>query len=164
MKMQTRTRLASDDVSDDSALESDVSSLTGGDIGSEDGGGRSPARQPRSAAPRARPQRPRTGPRLTSCRQVIGTSLPREKRSTTTRKDRMLMREWLQTQANRRSIPNMLWYNRERTMIRIPWKHGSRSGWTMEDCQLYRAWAQHTGTYTSVSLVSGLNDTEKHVA
>lgn len=55
------------------------------------------------------------------------------------------MREWLQSQANRRSIPNMEWYNKERTMIRIPWKHGSRSGWTIEDCQLYRAWAQYTG-------------------
>jgi len=61
----------------------------------------------------------------------------------------MLMRDWLQQQADRRSIPNMDWCNRERTMIRIPWKHGSRSGWTIEDCQLYRAWAQYTGRYMS---------------
>jgi len=59
----------------------------------------------------------------------------------------MLMRDWLQQQASRRSIPNMQWFNRERTQIRIPWKHGSRSGWTIDDCQLYRAWAQYTGMY-----------------
>lgn len=62
------------------------------------------------------------------------------------------MREWLQTQADKRSIPNMRWYNREHTMILIPWKHGSRSGWTIEDSQLYRAWAQYTGKCSSNSV------------
>jgi len=148
MTSQTRTRLASDDVSDDSALESDVSSLVDDDTGSErSGDGRSTPR-PRSTVPRrdtARPPRPRAATRTTSFRPV--TSSSREKTSTT-RRDRMLMREWLQTQADKRSIPNMRWYNREHTMILIPWKHGSRSGWTIEDSQLYRAWAQYTGRYT----------------
>lgn len=140
MKTQTRTRFVSDDdVSDDSALESDVSSLTDGDTGSEDG------RSPQPAVPRrdgTRSPRPRAIAKTTSFRAM--TSESRDKRCAT-RKDRMLMRDWLQQQASRRSIPNMQWFNKECTMIRIPWKHGSRSGWTIDDCQLYRAWAKYTG-------------------
>lgn len=127
MTSQTRRRLASGgDVSDDSALESDVSSLAG----SEDG--RSPSRW--CAGARRVVTRPgRTGSRATSSARCAP------------KRDRMLLREWLQTQADRRSVPGMHWYNGERTMIRLPWKHGSRSGWTIDDCELYRAWAQYTG-------------------
>ena len=65
--------------------------------------------------------------------------------STTSRKDRMLMRPWLVSMADRNMIAHLSWYNEERTLIKIPWKHGSRSCWTLEDCQLFREWAKHTG-------------------
>jgi len=140
MTSQTRTRLASYDVSDDSALESDMSSDTSSE--SCEDWRPSPKKSGRDVtwSPRSRP--------AGSYRKmpVKASSLSRDKRCST-RKDRMLMRDWLQTQADRRSIPNMEWCNRQRTMIRVPWKHGSRSGWTIDDCQLYRAWAQYTGTY-----------------
>jgi len=146
MTSQTRTRLASGDVSDDSALESDVSSLVDGDTGfdgAEDGC--SPSRRGSTGARRdvARTARPRANSRMASFRAV--TSSSRNGRCAPKR-DRMLLREWLQTQADRRSIPNMQWCSRERNLMKIPWKHGSRSGWTIDDCQLYRAWAQYTGT------------------
>lgn len=154
MTSQRRKRQASGDISDDSALESDVSSLTDGDTGSEGSEGSDdrccPPTPPPSAGRRqrdsARPPRPRVGAgsRVTSSFRAAAASSARDRR-----RDRMLMRDWLQQQADRRSIPNMDWCNRERTMIRIPWKHGSRSGWTIEDCQLYRAWAQYTGRYMS---------------
>lgn len=133
-----RSTLTSDDVSDDSAVESDISSLTDGDTGSDgfEDGHSSPA-PPRTVADK-RPARTR----VPSSRAVTSSSV--EKRCAT-RRDRMLMRDWLQTQADRASIPGMHWYNEQRTMIQIPWKHGSRSGWTIDDCQLYRAWAQYTG-------------------
>jgi len=67
--------------------------------------------------------------------------------SGTSRKDRMLMRPWLVSMANGNMISHLSWYNEERTQIRIPWKHGSRSCWTPEDCQLFKEWAKHTGKF-----------------
>ena len=133
MTSQTRTRLASGggDVSDDSALESDASSLAGSDDG------RSASSRGRAGTGRRDLARPRPGSRA--------SSPPRR----APKRDRMLLREWLQTQADRRSVPGMHWYDAEHTMIRLPWKHGSRSGWTIGDCQLYRAWALYTGKHRS---------------
>jgi hypothetical protein len=47
--------------------------------------------------------------------------------------------------ANSGTIANVTWHDTSHTQIRIPWKHGSRSGWTLDDCALYREWAKHTG-------------------
>ena len=146
MTSQTRTRRVRDDVSEDSAVESDISSLTDGDTGSESSeDGRSP---PRSQC-RRDSTRPRAGSRTPQSSFSAGTSTTtsREKRCSTKR-DRMLMRDRLQTQADKQSIPNMFWFNKELAMIRIPWKHGSRSGWTIADSRLYRAWAEYTGMHT----------------
>lgn len=68
--------------------------------------------------------------------------------SCSSKKDRLLMRPWLEQQANFCLIPNMRWYDATKTKLRIPWKHGSRAGWTIDDCRLYKAWAEHTGKYT----------------
>ena len=133
--MTSRTGRRSDDVSDDSALESDVSSLTDGDTGFEGSDdGRRPPGPPGSTGTT-------TGPRRGGTRVMTSSSRDRGR-------DRMLMRDWLQKVADQSSVPNMHWCNDERTMIRIPWKHGSRSGWTIDDCWLYRAWAEYTGTHT----------------
>lgn len=32
-------------------------------------------------------------------------------------------------------------------MFRVPWKHGSRHGWSVEDAALFQAWATYTGKY-----------------
>jgi len=74
--------------------------------------------------------------------------------TTVSRKDRLLMRPWLVLMADNRIIANMSWYNEEKTMIKIPWKHASKSGWTMDDCQLYREWAKHTGELLVVTTIS----------
>lgn len=72
--------------------------------------------------------------------------------SAASKKDRLLMRQWLIMMANTTQITNMTWYNEEHTQIRIPWKHGSRSCWTLDDCQLYKAWAKHTGKYSEAQV------------
>lgn len=59
--------------------------------------------------------------------------------------EKLLLRQWLQRQADNGTIPGLAWLDKDKTQIRIPWKHGSRTGWTMEDCNVYRAWAEHTG-------------------
>jgi len=35
---------------------------------------------------------------------------------------------------------------KERT-FRVPWKHGSRHGWSVNDAALFQAWALYTGKY-----------------
>lgn len=60
--------------------------------------------------------------------------------------EKLLLRQWLQKQADDETIPGLSWLDKDKTQIRIPWKHGSRTGWTIEDCHVYRAWAVHTGT------------------
>jgi len=131
-----RTRQASGDVSDDSALESDVSSL----VDSEDGRRSPTPTWRRRGNTRGSPRGSAAAARRDVTRRRGG------RRTAAPRRDRMLLREWLQTQADRGGTA-VDWCNRERTMIRIPWKHGSRSGWTIDDCRLYRAWALYTGTY-----------------
>lgn len=63
----------------------------------------------------------------------------------------MLMRQWLQQQAHGGTIPGLYWYDDRRTQIRIPWKHGSRTGWTVDDCRPYQAWAAYTGKIACVN-------------
>ena len=59
---------------------------------------------------------------------------------------RMLMREWLLKQIRRADVPGLEWMCEEEGLVRIPWRHGSRSGWHEDnDALLYRRWAVHTG-------------------
>jgi len=60
---------------------------------------------------------------------------------------RVLLRQWLVQNVEAECFPGMHWYNSDKTQIRIPWKHGSRTGWTVEDCQVFKAWANHTGRW-----------------
>ena len=58
------------------------------------------------------------------------------------------MREWLQQQADEGHFPGLKWMDEDRTLLRIPWCHGSRSEWN-EDCfALFKAWAEYKGLYT----------------
>jgi len=59
--------------------------------------------------------------------------------------ERVLMRSWLKLKADAAEPNGMRWHNQQRTQIRIPWKHGSRAGWTVNDCRVFKAWAEHTG-------------------
>jgi len=58
----------------------------------------------------------------------------------------MYMRRWLQKKADEGEIPGLEWIDKERkTLLRIPWCHGSRSEWTEDHSVLFRAWAEHKG-------------------
>jgi len=57
----------------------------------------------------------------------------------------VLMREWLERRANKGNLPGLQWYDKSRQLIRISWKHGSKSCWTTSDSQVFISWAQCTG-------------------
>ncbi|XP_072302143.1 uncharacterized protein [Eucyclogobius newberryi] len=58
------------------------------------------------------------------------------------------MRPWLVRQINSNAVSGLSWINKEKSMFSIPWKHGARHGWTMdEDATLFKKWAVHTGKY-----------------
>jgi len=57
----------------------------------------------------------------------------------------MLMRRWLQKMADDGDIPGLEWLDNDKTLLRVPWCHGSRSGWNEDRSSLFRAWAEHKG-------------------
>ena len=58
----------------------------------------------------------------------------------------LLLRRWLRRRADDGDIAGLEWVDRDRrTLLRIPWCHGSRSEWSQEHSALFRAWAQHKG-------------------
>lgn len=57
----------------------------------------------------------------------------------------VLMREWLERKADRGDLPGLQWYDKSRKLVKISWKHGSKSGWTESDSQVFISWARCTG-------------------
>lgn len=66
----------------------------------------------------------------------------------------VLMREWLERKADKGDLPGLQWYDKDRKLVKISWKHGSKSGWTASDSQVFISWARCTGpemiTYDTV--------------
>ena len=63
----------------------------------------------------------------------------------------MLMREWLERKANKGNLPGLQWYDKSRQMVRISWKHGSKSCWTSSDSQVFISWARCTGRELAIA-------------
>ncbi|KAL3876855.1 hypothetical protein ACJMK2_034639 [Sinanodonta woodiana] len=62
--------------------------------------------------------------------------------------ERQPMKEWLLVLLNENAIPHQLsWYDKNKRLFRINWRHGSRHGWSIKDVELYKRWAIHTGRY-----------------
>lgn len=142
LRQRRRKRTYSNYVSDDSAVEADLDS--GSDSESTRGRPLGP-----SKAKRFRVDVVKSGgvyevdPRADCC-HGDAESFAREGQ-------KLLMRQWLQIQADQGTIPGLVWIDEKKTQIRIPWKHGSRTGWTIDDCRVYRAWATHTGKIACIS-------------
>ncbi|XP_061445896.1 interferon regulatory factor 3 [Rhineura floridana] len=54
---------------------------------------------------------------------------------------------WLMEQLDAQRYPGVSWLNPERTLFRVPWKHGSRQSASSEDFQLFEDWAIARGHY-----------------
>ncbi|XP_053218507.1 interferon regulatory factor 3 isoform X2 [Podarcis raffonei] len=60
---------------------------------------------------------------------------------------RPLIVPWLMEQLDARRYPGLSWLNPERTLFRVPWKHGSRQNICDEDFQLFEDWAIARGRH-----------------
>ncbi|CAI5790063.1 interferon regulatory factor 3 [Podarcis lilfordi] len=60
---------------------------------------------------------------------------------------RPLIVPWLIEQLDARRYPGLSWLNPERTLFRVPWKHGSRQNICDEDFQLFEDWAIARGRH-----------------
>ncbi|XP_074648772.1 uncharacterized protein LOC141904142 isoform X2 [Tubulanus polymorphus] len=61
--------------------------------------------------------------------------------------ERLRLRPWLVEQIDSGRYPGLTWLDDHHTLVQIPWKHGSRQGWRISDCCLFRNWAIHTGKF-----------------
>ncbi|XP_052832703.1 interferon regulatory factor 2 isoform X4 [Octopus bimaculoides] len=57
------------------------------------------------------------------------------------------MRDWLTNLLDNKSIPGLEWMDKSKQIFRIPWKHGSRQTWKVDDADLFVKWAEHGGKY-----------------
>ena len=60
-------------------------------------------------------------------------------------KSRMLMRHWLQCNADKGDVPGLRWLDKKKGLISIAWKHGSKSNWSPHDGEVFESWAKYTG-------------------
>lgn len=60
---------------------------------------------------------------------------------------RMLMREWLEVNANVGCMSGLKWLDKDLGLVQISWKHGSRAGWNRSDVEVFESWALHTGKF-----------------
>lgn len=59
---------------------------------------------------------------------------------------KVLLRDWLLLQANENRIPGLRWMQVDgERYLKIPWQHGSKASWTIEDCKVFEGWAKYTG-------------------
>ncbi|XP_030835279.1 uncharacterized protein LOC115918232 isoform X2 [Strongylocentrotus purpuratus] len=62
--------------------------------------------------------------------------------------ERLRLREWLRKMIETQAIQGLHWIDKERQIVKIPWKHAARHGWSRDkDACLFRAWAIHTKKY-----------------
>lgn len=62
--------------------------------------------------------------------------------------ERMRLRPWLIKMIEERKIAGLEWEDKERQIVRIPWKHAARHGWIKDrDASLFKAWAIHTSKF-----------------
>lgn len=60
---------------------------------------------------------------------------------------RQRLRPWLKSLLDNNTIQDMCWINEDRTMFKIPWKHGGKQDWTPKEGEVFMKWAVHTGKH-----------------
>ena len=70
--------------------------------------------------------------------------------------ERQRMRPWLENLLNSKSVEGLRWTNKEEKIFEIPWRHGSRHGYSpQKDADLFARWAIHTGMWTYIFVWTG---------
>ena len=47
------------------------------------------------------------------------------------RRDRVLLRPWLESMLETGRIPGLEWFDKNRSMFKVPWKHRSKKDWSI---------------------------------
>lgn len=62
--------------------------------------------------------------------------------------ERQRMRPWLENLLNLKCVDGLRWTNKDEKIFEIPWRHGSRHGYSpQKDADLFARWAMHTGRF-----------------
>jgi len=67
--------------------------------------------------------------------------------------DRVLMRQWLEDLANAGTLAGLQWLDQQNSLVKINWKHASKSGWSKDDSEVFVKWAQYTGLSSELFLL-----------
>lgn len=60
---------------------------------------------------------------------------------------KLRLRDWIVLKTNAGEY-GLKWVgDPKKKTFRVPWKHGSRHGWSQNDAALFKAWAEYTGKY-----------------
>jgi len=51
--------------------------------------------------------------------------------------NRILLRPWLENMLETNSIPGLEWYDKEKTMFQVSWKHRSKKDWSLDDSRVF---------------------------
>jgi hypothetical protein len=63
------------------------------------------------------------------------------------RRERVLLRPWLENLINCGVIPGLEWIDEARTMFKVPWKHRSKKNWSLRHSSVFLEWAKNTGRW-----------------
>jgi len=67
------------------------------------------------------------------------------------------MRDWLLLQVDERQVPGLEWLDDNKTLIKIPWVHGSKAVWSRDHhSKLFENWAIYTGMHVVIAVPSGV--------
>jgi len=53
------------------------------------------------------------------------------------RRDRLLLRPWLENMLENGCIPGLEWFDKDRMMFKVPWKHHSKKDWSLRDSSVF---------------------------
>lgn len=53
------------------------------------------------------------------------------------KQNRVLLRPWLENMLETESIPGLEWFDGEKTMFKVPWKHRSKKDWSMRHSSVF---------------------------
>jgi len=53
------------------------------------------------------------------------------------RHERVLLRPWLEIMLETSSIPGLDWFDKERMMFKVPWKHRSKKDWSIRHSSVF---------------------------
>ena len=55
------------------------------------------------------------------------------------RRDRVLLRPWLENMLETGTIPGLEWFDKDQLMFKVPWKHRSKKDWSLRHSSVFLA-------------------------